>query len=95
MIYILTDIAVEDLPKFISVFSTRGAKARGQHGNLHTQLYKFRDEENRLIALFQWESREAFEGFRNDPMVKETMKSSGITRPPEFTFLEKIAEFPS
>lgn len=95
MINILADIAVEDLQKFVGVFSTRGAKARGQHGNLHTQLYKFRDDENRLIALFEWESREAFEGFLNDAMVKETMKSGGMTRPPEFTFLEKIGEFPS
>ncbi len=47
-----------------------------------------------MVVLFEWESKEAFEGFSNDPRIKETMQSSG-TLPPEFTFLEKIGEFPA
>ncbi len=42
-----------------------------------------------MVVLFEWESKEAFEGFSNDPRIKETMQSSG-TLTPEFTFLEKI-----
>ncbi len=41
-----------------------------------------------------WESEEAFEAFRNDPSVKETMRSSGTVGPPEFTVLKKVGEFP-
>ena len=48
-----------------------------------------------MVVLLEWESREAFEGFSNDPRVRETMSSSGTVGPPEFTFLEKVGEFPS
>jgi heme-degrading monooxygenase HmoA len=52
-------------------------------------------EEGRVVVLFEWGSEEAFEAFRNDPSVKETMGSSGTVGPPEFTFLEKVGGFPS
>ena len=53
------------------------------------------EEDGKVVVLFEWESREAFEGFSNDPQVRETMRSSGTLGPPEFTFLEKVGEFPS
>jgi quinol monooxygenase YgiN len=95
MIQILGRVSIEDLPKFISVFATRGAEMRKKHGCLMSQVFKMKNETNRVVLLFDWESKEAFEGFLNDPMVKETMKSGGTLAPPEFTFLEKVAEFPS
>jgi heme-degrading monooxygenase HmoA len=52
-------------------------------------------EDDRVVVLFEWESEEAFEAFRNDPSVRETMKSSGTVGPPEFTVLKKVGEFPS
>ncbi len=94
MINILADVAIEDFDKFISFFSTRGFDARRGHGSVSSQVFKVSGEDNRVILLFEWESREAFDGFLSDPKVKETMKSSGTTRPPVFTFLEKAAEFP-
>ncbi len=48
-----------------------------------------------MIVLLELESEEAFEAFRNDPAVKETMRSSGTLGPPEFTVLKKVGEFPS
>jgi heme-degrading monooxygenase HmoA len=47
------------------------------------------------VVLFEWESGEAFEAFRNDPSVKETMRASGTVGPPEFTVLRKVEGFPS
>ena len=52
-------------------------------------------EDDRVMVHFEWESEEAFEAFRNDPAVKETMRSSGTLGPPEFTVLKKVEEFPS
>jgi len=48
-----------------------------------------------VVVLFDWESRDAFQAFLSDPKVKETMKSSGTMAPPEFTYLEKVANFPT
>ena len=45
--------------------------------------------------LFDWESQAAFEGVLSDPVVKETMKSSGTPAPPEFTYLDHVADLPA
>ena len=95
MIHVLGNVEIEDLQRFVGVFSTAGAEARGRHGNRGTHLYRVDGEENRVVVLFEWESEEAFEGFLNDPTVRETMRSSGTVGPPEFTVLQKVGEFPS
>ncbi len=95
IVHILGNVRIEQLERFIGVFATAGAEARGRHGNRGTQLFKVAAEDDRVMVLFEWESEEAFETFRNDPSVKETMKSSGTVGPPEFTTLKKIGEFPS
>jgi heme-degrading monooxygenase HmoA len=95
IVHILDNVKIEQLERFIGVFSTAGAEARGRHGNRGTQLFKVAEEDDRVMVLFEWESEEAFEAFRNDPSVRETMRSSGTVGPPEFTILKKIAEFPS
>lgn len=95
MVHILGEVAIEDLEKFVGVFSTRGAEMRGKYGNHRTQLFKVAEEEGKVVVLFRRESREAFEGFSNDPRVRETMRSSGTVGPPKSTFLEKVGEFPA
>ena len=95
IVHILGNVKIEQLEKFIGVFATAGAEARGRHGNRGTQLFRVAGEEDRVMVLFEWESEEAFEAFRNDPWVRETMKSSGTVGPPEFTVLKKVGEFPS
>ena len=67
---------------------------RGKHGSQKSQVFGVSDDPGRVTILFDWESREAFEGFLNDPAVKETMKSSGTIPSPKFTFLSRIAELP-
>lgn len=88
-------VSIQDLPQFISGFSTRGAEARRKHGSHGSQLFRVSEEDSRVVVLFEWESKEAFESFLNDPLVKETMKSSGTIGPPEFTLLKKLGMFPS
>jgi heme-degrading monooxygenase HmoA len=95
IVHVLGNVRIEQLERFVGVFATAGAEARGRHGNRGTQLFRVAGEEGRVVVLFEWESEEAFEAFRNDPSVKETMRSSGTVGPPEFTFLEKVGEFPS
>ena len=95
IVHILGNVRIEELERFIGVFATAGAEARGRHGNRGTQLFSVVGEEDRVVVLFEWESEEAFEAFRNDPSVKETMRSSGTLGPPEFTVLKKVEEFPS
>lgn len=94
MIHILAKVSIEDLPKFIGIFSTQGAQMRRKHGSRKSQLFTVPEQSNQVMVLFEWDSKEAFEGFLSDPLVKETMQSSGTVGRPEFTILEKLAEFP-
>ncbi len=58
-------------------------------------MVRVSEEDNRVVVLFKRESQEALDNFLSDPLVKETMKSSGIMGLPEFTLLEKLGMFPS
>ena len=40
IVHILDNVKIEQLERFIGVFSTAGAEARGRHGNRGTQLFK-------------------------------------------------------
>ncbi len=94
MIHILGKVSHSDLARFIATFATRSAPLRRKHGSHHAQVFAVRDEENRAIVLLEWESREAFEAFLADPTVRESMQSGGTIGLPEFTFLDKVADFP-
>lgn len=47
---------------------------RKKHGGRWSQVFGVGEESGHAIVLLEWDSKEAFEGFLNDPMVKETMK---------------------
>jgi heme-degrading monooxygenase HmoA len=94
MITVMGRVKIEELPKFLGMFATRGAAMRRHHGARDAQVLKVCDREDEVVVLFEWSSREAFEGFLADPAVKATMASSGTVGRPEFTFLEPLARFP-
>ncbi len=93
MIHILANVRIQDYSQFIAVFTTKGKEARQRHGCQRTQIYATTDPNN-MIIVFDWSSRQAFEGFLGDPLVKETMKASGTVGPPAITFMDKIGELP-
>ncbi len=95
MISILGRARIEALPRFMGMFSTDGAAMRRKHGSCSAQVFKVCAEEEEVVLLFQWRSREDFESFLSDPEVKAVMASSGTLGKPEFTFLEPVAVLPS
>ena len=92
MFHILAQVEIEDFAKFIAVLSTKGAELRRRHGNSRTRLFRVQGEERKVVAIFEWESKAAFEAFLADPVVKESMRVSGTAGRPEFTFLEYVGE---
>lgn len=92
MINILAEVSVADLPQFLKVFSSEGLAARRRHKSLESQVFETEYDKNQIFILFKWENRENFENFLNDAEVRETMKTSGMTAPPKFVFLDKVAE---
>lgn len=94
MITILARFSIEEYERFIGVFSTKGLEKRTEHGCVRSQVFKVPEDSHQVMILLDWESREAFDAFRSDPAARETMKSGGMTSPPEFTILQKAAEYP-
>ena len=48
---ILATTKVEDVDRFLEVFSTRGAEKRQQHGSKGSTVYRDPNEENRVWVL--------------------------------------------
>lgn len=91
----LAEVGVADLPTFIATFATRGAQMRGKHGSRSAAIWQAADDRARIYILIDWESREHFERFVDDPEVPPTMRSGSITAPPRFTPIVRVAEFPA
>lgn len=91
MIYGMVRIQVEDFDRFWDGFQTRGFPLRQSHGSRESQIFRHADDPHRVTLLFQWESREAFEAFFDDPNVKESIKKGGASLL-ELTVLDKIGE---
>jgi quinol monooxygenase YgiN len=94
MIQIMANVTIEELPRFLGVFGTAGADARRRHGCQRSQIFAVDGEPNRVTVIFDWASREAFDGFLADTTVRATMQSSGTVGRPEFTFIRRIADLP-
>ncbi|MFZ2100496.1 MAG: antibiotic biosynthesis monooxygenase [Oricola sp.] len=91
----LSEVRFEDLARFISIFSTAGAKLRAAHGSRSAEVFGFSEEADRAMILIDWESRDAFDAFLADPNVPTTMASGGLKTRPTFTPVERVAAFPA
>ena len=78
---ILATTKVEDVDRFLSVFSTKGAETRGQHGSKGSTVFRDPVEENRVWVLFDWDG-EGSQKFVSDPEVPAILQEAGhIGRP--------------
>ena len=92
MITIFGELKIDDFPRFIGTFMTRGKKLRTKYGSLQTQVWRS-NEPGIVYIMYDWESREGFDRYLADPLVQETMKSGG-TIDTTFSFVEKMCEVP-
>lgn len=78
---ILATTKVEDVDRFLSIFSTKGAEKRGQHGSKGSTVFRDPGEENRVWVLFDWDA-EGWQKFVADPEVAAILQEAGhIGRP--------------
>ena len=78
---ILATTKVEDVERFLSIFSTKGAEKRGQHGSKGSTVFRDPTEENRVWVLFDWDA-EGWQSFVTDPEVPAILQEAGhIGRP--------------
>lgn len=73
---LLATTTVEDFDRFTSVFSTKGAEKRKQHGSKGAQVFRDPNQADRVWVLFDWDTA-GFQQFASDPEVPPILKEAG------------------
>ena len=79
---ILATTQVEDFDRFLSIFSTKGAEKRREHGSKGAQVFRDPNESDRVWVLFDWDAA-GWQSFVSDPAVPPIMKEAGHKGPPQ------------
>ena len=79
---LLATTTVEDFDRFTSVFSTKGAEKRKQHGSKGALVFRDPNEADRVWVIFDWDL-DGWQSFASDPDVPPIMQEAGHKgRPP-------------
>jgi hypothetical protein len=73
---LLATTTVEDLDRFTSVFSTKGAEKRRQHGSKGCVVFRDPNQDDRVWAIFDWDL-DGWQSFASDPEVPPIMQEAG------------------
>ena len=79
---ILATTTVEDYDRFLSVFSTKGAEKRSQHGSKGATVFRDPNESDRVWVLFDWDA-DGWQSFVSDPDVPAIMQEAGHKGKPQ------------
>jgi hypothetical protein len=83
---LLATTTVEDFDRFTSVFSTKGAEKRRQHGSKGAHVFRDPHQEDRVWVLFDWDL-DGWRSFASDPEVPPILQEAGHKSRPD------VAEF--
>jgi hypothetical protein len=73
---LLATTQVEDVGRFMDVFSTDGAEKRKQHGSKGSIVFRDPTEEDRVWAIFDWDEQ-GWQSFVSDPDVPPILQRAG------------------
>jgi quinol monooxygenase YgiN len=94
MAYAIARVRIGELDRFLETFGGAGKEKRAEHGCRGVQVHQSIEDPGEMINVFDWD-RADVEAFMADPEVKGIMSAAGLEGPPEFTFVERVAEFES
>ena len=73
---LLATTTVEDFERFESIFSTKVAEKRREHGSKGAQVFRDPNQDDRVWVIFDWDV-EGFQRFASDPEVPGIMQEAG------------------
>ena len=73
---ILATTTIEDYDRFASIFSTKGADKRREHGSKGVVVFRDPNEEDRVWVLFDWDAA-GWQNFVSDPDVPAILQEAG------------------
>ena len=79
---LLATTRVEDIDRFLKVFSTAGAEKRKQHGSKGALVFRDPTETDRVWAVFDWDEQ-GWQSFVSDPEVPAVLKDAGHKSKPQ------------
>jgi len=79
---LLATTQIEELDRFLEIFSTKGADKRQQHGSKGAMVFRDPAEDDRVWVLFDWDE-EGWASFVSDPEVPPIMKEAGHKGKPQ------------
>jgi hypothetical protein len=82
MSMMLATTKVEDLDRFLKIFSTKGADKRKQHGSKGSVVFRDPNEDDRVWVIFDWDA-EGWKSFVTDPEVPPILKEAGHVGKPQ------------
>ncbi|HKX19532.1 MAG TPA: hypothetical protein VJT33_16135 [bacterium] len=82
----LATTKIEDLERFLRIFSTTGAEKRRQHGSTGARVFCDPNEADRVWVIFDWDE-EGFKKFVSDPSVPPILQDAGHKGRPQMAKL--------
>jgi hypothetical protein len=79
---LLATTKVEDVDRFMKVFSTRGVEERKEHGSKGSIVFRDPNETDRVWAVFDWDEK-GWQSFVSDPEVPAVLKDAGHKTKPQ------------
>lgn len=86
---LLATTKVEDVDRWLKIFSTTSLEKRKQHGSKGAIVFRDPNEDDRVWAIFDWDA-EGFQNFVSDPEVPAILAEAGHkTKPQGAELLER------
>ena len=79
---LLATTTVEDFDRFETIFSTKGAAKRRQHGSKGSVVFRDPNQDDRVWVIFDWDEQ-GWQSFVSDPEVPPIMKEAGHKGKPQ------------
>ncbi len=79
---LLATTKVEDVDRWIGVFSTTSAVKRKEHGSKGAMVFRDPNEDNRVWVVFDWDG-EGWQKFVSDPEVPTILQDAGHIGKPQ------------
>ncbi len=79
---ILATTTVEDVDRFLDVYSTKGADKRREHGSKGSTVFRDPNQDDRVWVIFDWDA-EGWQSFVSDPAVPPILQEAGHKDKPQ------------
>jgi hypothetical protein len=79
---ILATVKIEDVDRFLSTFTTKGAEKRRQYGSKGSHVFRDPNDDTRVWVVFDWDD-EGYGKLLSDPDMPAIFQEAGLQGRPE------------